>query len=87
SVRKARAQGSNAYLAGKSLEVELSDIQLRDIGKAQGGVTPAELGQIIGNAVTQRLAAAFSWQRVKKSVGNSLEKAGNSIKSFFKSDK
>lgn len=87
TVRRARAHGSNTYMAGKSLEVELPDITLRDIGKAQGGVTPAELGQIIGNAVTQRLVAAFSWERVKKSVGNSLDKAGNAIKGFFKSDK
>lgn len=87
TVRKARARGSNTYLAGKSLDVELPDIALRDIGKAQGGVTPAELGQIIGKAVTQRLMAAFSWERVKKSVGNSLERAGNAIKGFFKSDK
>lgn len=83
SVRHARAQGSSAYLAGKSLEVELPDIQLRDIGKVQGGVTPAELGQIISKAVTQRLMAAFTWDRVKKSVGDGLEKAGNAIKSFF----
>ena len=83
SVRNARAQGSNAYLAGKSLEVDLPDIHLRDIGKAQGGVTPAELGQIISNAVTQRLMAAFTWDRVKKSVGDGLEKAGNAIKSLF----
>ena len=83
SVRNARAQGSSAYLAGKSLEVELPDIHLRDIGKAQGGVTPAELGQIIGKAVTQRMMAAFTWDRVKKSMGDGLEKAGNAIKGLF----
>lgn len=83
SVRNARAQGSSAYLAGKSLEVELPDIHLRDIGKAQGGVTPAELGQIISKAVTQRLMAAFTWDRLKKSMGDGLEKAGNAIKGLF----
>jgi len=83
SVRNARAQGSSAYLAGKSLEVELPDIHLRDIGKAQGGVTPAELGQIISKAVTQRLMAAFTWDRMKKSLGDGLDKAGNAIKGLF----
>lgn len=83
SVRNARAQGSSVHLAGKSLEVELPDIQLHDIGKGQGGVTPAELGQIISTAVTQRLVAAFTWDRLKKSVSNGLEKAGNAIKGFF----
>lgn len=83
SVRNARAQGSNAYFAGKSLAVALPDIQLRDIGKAQGGVTPAELGQIIGKAVTRRLMASFTWSGAKKSVGDGLEKAGNAIKGLF----
>lgn len=83
SVRNARAKGSSTQLAGKSLEVELPDIQLRDLGKAQGGVTPAELGQIIGKAVTQRLVSAFTWDRVKKSVGDGLEKAGKALKDLF----
>jgi hypothetical protein len=83
SIRQARAQGSAAFLAGKTVDVELPDIELHNIGKAQGGVTPAELGQIIGKAVAQRLAAAFSWDKLKKSVGDGLEKAGNAIKNLF----
>jgi hypothetical protein len=83
SIRKAHAQGSAAFLDGKTVDVNLPDIELYNIGKAQGGVTPAELGQIIGKAVVQRLVVAFSWDKLKKSVGDGLEKAGNAIKNLF----
>ena len=39
-----KAQASAAFLAGKTVEVKLPTIALRDLGKAKGGVTPGELG-------------------------------------------
>jgi len=83
-IRNARAQASAAFMGGKTVTVPLPDIHLRDIGKAKGGVTPAELGQTIAEALKQRLAASVSFDRLMKSAGKALQDAGTAIKDLFK---
>ena len=83
-VRNAKAQASAAFMAGKTVAVSLPDITLRDIGKAKGGVSPAELGQEITKALKQKLSAAVSFDNLMKSAGKTLEKAGSAIKGLFK---
>lgn len=84
TVRGARAEASAPFLAGKTVAVNLPDIVLRDIGKAKGGVTPGELGQEISRAITQKLVPAISFDKMVKSVGDGLDKAGEAIKGLFK---
>ncbi len=82
-VRDAKAQASAPFMAGKTVSVPLPDIVLRDLGKAKGGVTPGELGQEVVKALKQRLAAAVSFDRLAKSMGEELGKAGSAVKGLF----
>ncbi|HCX82972.1 MAG: hypothetical protein A3E00_10660 [Curvibacter sp. RIFCSPHIGHO2_12_FULL_63_18] len=84
TIRGAKAQASAAVMDGKTVTVALPDIQLRDLGKAKGGLTPGELGLEITNALEKRLTIAVNFEKLANSVGAALEKAGNAIKGFFK---
>ena len=72
-IRNARAQATAAGLAGQSISTTLPDITLRDIGREQGGVTPAQLGQIVTKALTQRLVASLGFERAFKSLGGRVK--------------
>lgn len=83
SMRKAKAQASAAFMKEKTVTVSLPDIELHDVGKAQGGLTPGELGQVIAAAVKQKLTGAISFDRLMKSTARGLESAGSTIKGWF----
>jgi hypothetical protein len=83
-VRNARAQASAAFMGGKTVSVTLPDLQLRDLGKAEGGLTPAQLGQRIAGAMEKRLTATVSFDKLLQSVGGALSRAGDAIKDIFK---
>lgn len=84
TIRGAKAQASAAFMDGKTVTVPLSDITLRDIGKAKGGVTPGELGQAVTGALKQRLSASVSFDSLKKSTGKAVEGASTTVKGLFK---
>lgn len=83
SIEGAKAEASAAFLGGKTVNVALPDIHLRDIGKNSGGVTPGELGQEISKALQRRLIPAVNFGKLMQSAGEGLEKAGNAIKNLF----
>jgi hypothetical protein len=83
-VTGARAEASAAFMGGKTVDVALPDIALRNLGKSKGGVTPGELGQEIAGAVKARLTSAVSFDNLMKSMGGALDKAGGAIKGLFK---
>jgi hypothetical protein len=83
-VRNARAQVSAAFMGGKTVSVALPDLLLRDLGKAEGGLTPAQLGQRIAGAMEKRLTAAVSFDKLLQSVGGALNRAGNALQGVFK---
>lgn len=84
TIRDAKEQASAAFMNGKTLSASLPDITLKDIGKAKGGVTPGELGQEIVRALKSRLSAALGFDRIMKSTGEALGKAGTAVKGLFK---
>ena len=84
TVRDAKAQASAAFMNGKTVAVPLPDITLRNLGKAKGGITPGELGQEVASALKARLAGAISFDKLLKSGGEALDKAGAKIKGLFK---
>ncbi len=84
TVRDAKAQASAAFMKGKTVNVPLPDITLRNLGKAKGGITPGELGQEVAGALKAKLASAFSFDRLMKSTGKALDSAGTAIKGLFK---
>ncbi len=72
-IRNARAQATAAGLAGQTIATTLPDITLRHVGREQGGVTPAQLGQIVTRALTQRLVASLGFERAFKSLGDRVK--------------
>lgn len=87
TVQGAQAQASAAFMQGRTVSVKLPDIVLRDIGKAQGGVTAAQLGQTLAQAMQQKLAASVRFDRlaadVGKQMGQALDKAGQALKGLL----
>ncbi|MBC7916199.1 MAG: hypothetical protein H7Y28_00165 [Rhodoferax sp.] len=83
TIRAARAHATAPLLNGKVVDIDLPDITLRNIGRAQGGVSPGELGGIVANAIRARLVASFSFDRMLQSGSQVLDKAGAAIKGLF----
>lgn len=84
TIRDAKAQASAAFMNGKTVNVPLPDISLKNLGKAKGGISPGELGQEITGALKAKLTGAVSFDRLMKSTGEALEKAGSAVKGLFK---
>ncbi len=84
TIRDAKAQASAAFMNGKTVNVSLPDIALKNLGKAKGGISPGELGQEITGALKAKLTCAVSFDRLMKSTGEALEKAGSAVKGLFK---
>jgi len=72
-VRNAHAQATAPLLMGKTVSATLPDIHLRQLGRAEGGLTPAQLGQIVARAISQRLVASLGFDRVLKSLGDRVK--------------
>ena len=74
-IRSAHAQAMAPALLGKTVSATLPDVHLRQLGRAEGGLTPAQLGQVIARAISQRLVASLAFGGV-----NSL---GDRVKGLF----
>lgn len=83
SVRNAKAQASAGFLKGRTVSVTLPNITLNNIGRAQGGVTPGELGQTVAGALKSKLEASVSFDALARSMGNTVDKAKSAIKGLF----
>lgn len=84
TICNANAQASADFMGGKTISIPLPDIALKNVGKASGGVTPGELGQEISRALKAKLSIAGNFERLRKSTGETLDKAGNAIKDLLK---
>ena len=84
TICNANARASADFMGGKTISIPLPDIALKNVGKASGGVTPGELGQEISRALKARLSVAGNFERLRKSAGETLDKAGNAIKDLVK---
>lgn len=83
SITGAKAQASAGFMNGRTVSVNLPDIFLNNIGTRQGGVSPGELGQKVGEALKAKLEAAVSFDRLAQSMGNTFNKARNTIQGLF----
>ncbi|WP_342620852.1 hypothetical protein [Rhodoferax sp. GW822-FHT02A01] len=83
-ISDAKAHATAPFVGDKTITAELPDLHLHDLGKAQGGITPGELGREITDALELRLKASLSFDRLMKSIGGAFEKAGKAIKGLFK---
>jgi hypothetical protein len=55
-VRGAKVTMTNPALRGQGISFDLPDIDLRDVGKSQGGATASEIGNLVAGVVQQRIA-------------------------------
>ena len=69
-IRGAKVTMTSASLRGQGVTFDMPDIELRDIGKGQGGVTASQAAAIIANAIVARIA-----QRVLSNI-DLLRKGG-----------
>ncbi len=89
-LRDAKAQAAAAFMDGKTVDVDLPDLTMRNIGKKEGGITPGELGQRIAGAMKKQLAGAISFDKLGKAaqqageaIGEAAGSAADKIKSLF----
>jgi uncharacterized protein involved in outer membrane biogenesis len=57
-----------------TISFDLPDIQLRDVGKSRGGVTPGELAKIIVDALAVRIAEATGRAAVRRGLEGILRR-------------
>jgi hypothetical protein len=55
-IRGAKVTMTNASLRGQGVSFDLPDIDLRDVGKRQGGATATEIGNMVTGVIQQRIA-------------------------------
>ncbi len=73
TICNANAQASADFMGGKTVSIPLADIVLKNVGKANGGVTPGELGQEVAHALKAKLSAAGNFERLRKSAGETMK--------------
>jgi hypothetical protein len=74
-MRNSTAQATAAFMDGETVTVALPHLTKRNIGKAEGGITPGELGQRIAGAMEKQLLKAVSFDQ----LGKAAQQAGNAI--------
>ena len=74
-MRDSKAQATAAFMDGETVAVTLPHLTKRNIGKAEGGITPGELGQRIAGAMEKQLLKAVSFDK----LGKAAQQAGEAI--------
>jgi hypothetical protein len=75
NMRDSKAQATAEFMDGETVTVALPNMTKRNIGKAEGGITPGELGQRIAGAMQKQLLNAVSFDQ----LGKAAQQAGNAI--------
>jgi hypothetical protein len=70
-------------LGGKELSVPLPDLQLKDIGKAKGGITAEAFSSEITQALLAQLRASIKIENLIPSTGDALRKIGEGAMRFI----
>ena len=70
SIRGGKVTMTNPALRGQGITFDLPDIEIRDLGKREGGLTPSQAANIVANTVIARIG-----QRVLTSI-DLLRKGG-----------
>jgi len=56
AIQGARVTMTNPALKGQGISFNLPDIELRDVGARQGGLTPSEIGNVVATELEARIA-------------------------------
>ena len=68
-MRDGKVGVSATFLQGKELSASLPTIHLKDIGKKEGGATPAEVADQLMTAITKSATSAVSALNLDKMMG------------------
>lgn len=79
TICNAKAWASAPAMGAKKVSIPLRDITLRNIGVAQRGLTPGELGLELAQALEARLSRAVSFERLVEATDTGDETTGNAI--------
>lgn len=66
---------------GRNLEISLPDIELRDLGKAKGGITPGELVKAVTDALMTRMTRAIT--NTLKGKADATKSVTEGVKGMF----
>ncbi len=77
-IQGAKAHAAASFLGGAMIDVTLPDLRLHDLGKAQGGMTSAELGQEIAGALKKQLSLAIRFDQLGH-LGKGAGEAGGQV--------
>lgn len=80
TIRNIKAQAAASFMSGKTITVNLPDLVLHNIGKAKGGITPGELGQVIAGALKKQLSGSINFNKLSKSIADNASLAAKSAK-------
>lgn len=83
-VRGGKANVSASILQGESLSATLPDIHLKDIGKDQGGATPADVAKKVMDALNQSVGNAMASIGVGKTLDSLKTKLGGAAEAATK---
>jgi hypothetical protein len=73
TIKGARVTYAPQVASGKAtLSFNLPDIQLANVGKSRGGVTPGELAKIVVDALVARMADAMGRAAIQRGIGTLL---------------
>jgi hypothetical protein len=72
-IRNAHAQATSPALLGQSISATMPDIVLKNLGRSEGGLTPAQLGDRVAKAISQRLLSSLGFDRAVKSIGDRVK--------------
>ncbi len=72
-IRNAHAQATSPALMGQSISATLPDIVLKNLGRDEGGLTPAQLGDRVAKAISKSLLASLGFDRALKSIGDRVK--------------
>jgi len=82
SIRDIKVTYSPILLEGKGFEISLPDIELRDIGKAKGGVTSGELAKSVTDALMTRMTRAIT--NTLRNTADITKGVTDSVRGLFK---
>jgi hypothetical protein len=80
TIRNIKAQAAASFMGGKTIAVTLPDVVLHNIGKAKGGISPGELGQVIAGSLKKQLSSSINFNKLSKTIGESTGVAVKSAK-------
>jgi hypothetical protein len=86
SIRDARVSYAPALLQGKKVDLPIPNIELRNIGRAKGGVSAGELVSEIVGALKAQMGRAVSRsvRGAAEAVDNAAKSVGDKVKERFR---